>query len=519
MGVVAMSLHRQWEGLLIGKAPDWQQVLPLGAEVKALTLAADGDVYLAGDFTGTLRLGSATLVSAGETDVFVTRFDQATGTFSWAQRAGGPGHDALSALAVSGGRVYLAGYVGATGPRPATVADFGPLRLPAQGTANMFVTQLTTDARQARFGWVQGMPGVRRSEAQLLAARDTSVYLAGTFEAHNGYFGITSHQPGASREPDTTKFHQAHFIARLGDRGAHGEMTSMIIIGFDRATSLTALVAGTYPDLYLAGNYEADPFTFIRTPHDKPGTGKPNHTEARIEKLADDGRRLQLLGRYTLGDSSETTINALVVKGKRLYAAGAFQQHTRFQDIGRGGPIDLFTPAQAGYLLCLTDTRDDDFRPQPEWAKALTSPPDRASRYQARVLALHDSTLYVAGSYEALQPDGTTYFSQHPTLAQQFARLADYHNPGIFISQVVDHGTAGQVRWEQRTTGDGMAFVRALAATAGPVYVAGHFVPRVQFGRFLLAAGTTPTKQLSTGFWARLGPGKSQHDQVVEVKY
>jgi hypothetical protein len=510
-----MSLHRQWEGFLVATVPDWQQVLPIGTEVKALALAEDGDLYLAGNFEDTLRLGAATLVSAGETDVFIARFDKATGTFSWAQRAGGPGYDVVNAMAVRAGQVYLAGYVGAIEPRRATVADFGALKLPAQGITDLYVAKLDTDAGQAHFGWVQGLPGVRNSEGQRLAVRGTTVYLVGSLEAHNGYFGITSNQAGASQKPDTTQYHQSHFLARLTDAGARCEMTAMLMMGFDRPTFITALVAGRYPNVYLAGNYEADPLTFVRTPQDQPGTGQPGtgqptHPEARLEKYTDDGRHLLPQWRYTLGDSSETTVNALVVKDDRLYAAGAFRKQAHFQD------IKLTTPAQAGFLACLTD---DDTAPHPVWAVPLTSRANRASRYQARALALHDSALYVAGSYEALQPDGTNYFDKNPTLEQQFERLADYHNPGIFVSQVIDHGATGQPHWQQLTTGDGMSFVAALAATAGPVYVVGHFVPRVQFGRFWLSFGNTPKKRLLEGFWAELGPTKSKDAYPVEVNY
>lgn len=505
-----MSFHRQWEGFLFAKTPDWQQALPLGTEVKALALAEDGSLYLAGDFEGTLRLGATTLVSAGETDVFITRFSPATGTFSWAQRAGGPGYDVVNALAVHAGQVYVAGYVGAIEPRRATVADFGALRLPAQGITDMYVAKLATDERQAHFCWVQGMPGVRHSAGQRLAVRDTTVYLVGSLEAHNGFFGITGNQAGALRAPDTTQYHETNFLARLADAGARCEMTAMLMMSFDRPAFITALVAGNYPDVYLAGNYEVGPLTFVRTPHDKPGTGKPTRTEARLEKYTDDGQRLLPQWRYTLGDSSETTVNALAVKGDRLYAAGDFRQHTHFKG------IRLTTPAQAGYLVCLTHDRD---QPHPVWAVPLTSPADRASRYRARALAVHDSALYMAGGYEALQPDGTDYFDQHPTLAQQFKRLADYNNPGIFVSQVIDRGATGQPRWQQLSTGNGMAFVTALAATAGPVYVVGHFAQGVQFGRFWLSVGNTPKKRLSAGFWAELGLAKKKNNQAVEIKY
>ena len=70
------------------------------------------EVYLAGGFYSTTAdFGATTLTTVGDYDIFVTKLADAgtTGTFQWAQHAGGAGADYAYGLAVSGPSVYVAG--------------------------------------------------------------------------------------------------------------------------------------------------------------------------------------------------------------------------------------------------------------------------------------------------------------------------------------------------------------------------------------------------------------------------
>jgi hypothetical protein len=87
----------------------------------AVSVHADGSVYLAGNFRGTNvnfnPLGLATLSSAGQTDMFLARYDTA-GTFSWVKRIGGTAQDIVSPGAM---RVDHAGHPTFTGRISGTV--------------------------------------------------------------------------------------------------------------------------------------------------------------------------------------------------------------------------------------------------------------------------------------------------------------------------------------------------------------------------------------------------------------
>ena len=147
------------------QAPVWQSVravavptvpaLSKSSEVRATAVDAAGNVYLAGNFKNSVTLGGTTLTSLGGYDVFVAKFNPATNQFVWAQRAGGTNNDFANALAVSGSRVYVAGYF------ESLTAGFGSTTLTNAGTltsagyADVFVAKLTDAGNTGSFGWAQ----------------------------------------------------------------------------------------------------------------------------------------------------------------------------------------------------------------------------------------------------------------------------------------------------------------------------------------------------------------------------
>ena len=109
---------------------------------RAVALVANGGtLYCNGNFAGVVAFGSTTLSAVGGTnaDVFVTRLTDAgsSGSFNWAQQAGGPSYDYGQALALaSTGTLYVGGYV--TPP-----AAFGSLTLASPfGSSTGFLASL-----------------------------------------------------------------------------------------------------------------------------------------------------------------------------------------------------------------------------------------------------------------------------------------------------------------------------------------------------------------------------------------
>ncbi len=68
-------------------------------ESAAIAVDASGNVIVAGFFVGTADFGGGNLVSAGDYDVFVAKYD-ASGAHQWSQRFGGTSSDFGWAIAV-----------------------------------------------------------------------------------------------------------------------------------------------------------------------------------------------------------------------------------------------------------------------------------------------------------------------------------------------------------------------------------------------------------------------------------
>ncbi len=79
---------------------------------QGLTLDASGNIYMTGDYTGTVNFdpgGSANLTSAGTLDIFVMKLDK-SGAFDWVSGMGGTNYDLGVAVAVDpAGDVYSTG--------------------------------------------------------------------------------------------------------------------------------------------------------------------------------------------------------------------------------------------------------------------------------------------------------------------------------------------------------------------------------------------------------------------------
>ena len=140
-----------------------------------------GNTVITGNFSGTLILGSFTLTSAGDRDVFVAWLSP-TGTWLQAVRAGGPGKDlALTvALDANGSAVIGGSYT--------NQAQFGNYTLPAPaGSQAAYVARLSFDG-----SWTQALPisGSGQSEVRsLVLDANNSVIAGGYFSGASCTFG------------------------------------------------------------------------------------------------------------------------------------------------------------------------------------------------------------------------------------------------------------------------------------------------------------------------------------------
>jgi hypothetical protein len=200
----------------------WVQRAGGSSSDRALAMAVTGtSVYVAGAFSGAAAtFGNTSLTNTGYFDAFVTKLTDAgsTGSFVWAQQAGGTGADSATAVIANGNSVYVAGaFSGAA-------ASFGSTTLTKAGANNgltdVFATKLIDDGPTARFAWAQRAGSVDGDYAAALAISGNDLYVAGAI----GRLASFGTQTIAS--PTNT---QVGFFASLTDTGVLASATANLL--------------------------------------------------------------------------------------------------------------------------------------------------------------------------------------------------------------------------------------------------------------------------------------------------
>lgn len=181
-----------------------------GFDVPAGLAVNGNNVYVVGEFGfGNATFGTTPLVATGLTNVFVAKLSDAgtSGTFVWAQKAGGTRVDYASDIAVSGSNVYITGDFGNL------TSTFGTTALTSAGQSDVYVAKLIDAGATGSFAWAQRAGGTTSEEAHALTVNGPTVYVAGYASSTPAGFGTVS-LPGNS-----------NFLASITDNSALASRT------------------------------------------------------------------------------------------------------------------------------------------------------------------------------------------------------------------------------------------------------------------------------------------------------
>ena len=309
-----------------------------GAAAAALVVSGTS-VYVAGSFGGPMAsFGTVILTNVGSSDVFVTKLTDAgsTGSFVWAQQAGGTGSEGASGLAVSGTDVYVAGDFSGS------MAVFGLATLASAGSFDVFVTKLTDAGSAGSFAWAQRAGGTDSDRATALAVSGTSLYVTGYFYSSTAGFGATTLTNAGFDDVFVTK------LTDVGSTGSFAWAQRAGGTGVDHANTLA--VSGT--GVYIAGNFNSPTAVF--------GTATLTNTnsigadDVFVAKLMDVGITSSFAWAQRAGGTGNDVATALTLSGTSVYVAGDFNSSTAVF-----GPITLSNlnsrPITVGFLASLTD--------------------------------------------------------------------------------------------------------------------------------------------------------------------
>lgn len=186
---------------------------------RAICSDAAGNVYVTGkisdDLTGnTVSFGGTPLVSAGDDDGFVAKFN-AAGVHQWSLRFGGTAFiDIGNAIATDGTSVYVAG--AASGAM--TVGTSGTSYPAAVAGIDGVIMKL--DAATGAVNWVTRFGGINADEAQAICFDGSgNVYVSGIFRTRTANATATFGAFTRTVQGNTTGFTSDMFVAKLNSSG------------------------------------------------------------------------------------------------------------------------------------------------------------------------------------------------------------------------------------------------------------------------------------------------------------
>ncbi len=205
----------------------------------ALVVDSSENVYVAGEFGGTVVFNTTPLASSGGQDLFVAKLDS-EGNWLLARRAGGTaGNDVATALAIdAANQLYLLGRFTGTADYAGTLNN-----LNLDGAINPFVAKLNSSANviwYAQGGYAAGGPG----SAESIAVDKGLVYLTGDFPFATTW-GATSL---------TTSGNSDVFLAQLNaDSGSRNWARKIGSTGNEFRGSITVDATGS---VVVSGSYQ-----------------------------------------------------------------------------------------------------------------------------------------------------------------------------------------------------------------------------------------------------------------------
>ena len=211
---------------------------------RAIATDSGGNVYVIGEYSGTATFApGTTLASAGSSDVFVAKYDT-SGTVQWATSIGGPGSDNGYGIATdSGGNVYVTGrYQGTVTIESTTLTN--------AGSYDAFVAKYDTSGT---FQWATSISGTGTEYGQAIATDSGgNVYVTGIYTNNFTIESTTLTNAGFS---DT-------FVAKYDTSGTFQWATS---IGGTRTEHGRGIATDSGGNVYVTGYYSGSSITIGST--------------------------------------------------------------------------------------------------------------------------------------------------------------------------------------------------------------------------------------------------------------
>ncbi|QDZ25846.1 hypothetical protein A3770_19p83640 [Chloropicon primus] len=186
-----------------------------------------GDLVVAGTFEGSAALFRTTFSSRGAKDVLVAKLSTSHGAPLWGKVFGGTSNDGANTVAVRNGAVYAAGYFSGDD------AKFGSNTLSANGGTDAYIVKLGTS--DGALAWVKTIGSSNDDVVNGLGLSNEAVYVTGRFGGGTAQLGSDLSMSSSSADGFVAKLKpssgEVQWTRTIGGDGNNDEGNSIAVAG------------------------------------------------------------------------------------------------------------------------------------------------------------------------------------------------------------------------------------------------------------------------------------------------
>ncbi len=421
-------------------------------EGRSVARDAQGNIFVAGSFTGSATFGTNQLVSVGSSmDIFLAKYDS-FGQLLWVRATGSSGTDSANGIAVdAAGNVCIVGSVGAS-------PTFSGTMLTNIGGADAFVAKYSSAGDLL---WVTNFGGTSTDIANAVATDSSgNIYLTGSFNG-TGFFGGTIISNTLNGAVFTAKF------------SADGNLIWVRASAGTTTASGTGIALDTQGNVLVAGSFNAGYATFgsIALTNNLGLIGANGSLDVFTTKYDANGN--VLWATKAGGTSNDTARGIAVDGGGNSYVVGEFNVRatfgsttlTEYPGVNQSPDVFVMKCDPFGNIL---------------WAQRGGGTSTDAA---GGVAVDGGGNVYITGSFSFSANFGGYYISLLSYPSAGFVGGTNINSAGGVDAFVAMYSTAGELRWVLKAGGTSTDAGRTvLADNSGNLFLSGAFSAATTFG-------------------------------------
>ncbi|MCS6808848.1 MAG: FG-GAP-like repeat-containing protein, partial [Bacteroidota bacterium] len=455
-------------GEIYAQAPAWSNPLTVGGGginddlVHHVVLdEANNAVYVCGSFVGTVDFdpsaGTANLTSnAGSRDMYIAKYNAATGAYLWAIAIGGTGNDdqALRMALDASGNLYVCGTFSGT-------ADFNPLGVPLIATS--VASPGGFIARYSPSGLCDWVVGIGTLAAMII--RPTGITVAGSdVYVTGGFVGtLVDFNPLGTSITLTSAGSEDIFVAKYAT--ATGIATTVMRIGGTGLDYGTAVAVDGSGDLWVTGTFTGGMINFnpLGTAYNLTSLGGRDAFLAKYSAAT-----LQLVGGTSAwrfgssGAANHDAGKALAVDASgNVYVFGEFMGIVDFNTVVP--PVNCISMGAADCFIA-SYTSSGALR----WVNTIGT---TVGGDEAHDIVVRGGSVYVCGSVGSAVAD----FDGHPTYTTPVSGMFNRDGFIAWYSESTGEYQRGK-RFVSSGTGNEAITGIAVHSSSADIWCGGHYV-------------------------------------------